>query len=110
MSRGTDWIDILLGPNNTAMAEIGAGVHSHTVGLTGQALDVCLPWWTSAFNALSFGEAPQASHATLTANSGVTYEMAGVQSCLTARRSPPGVKTLGPREWVGQATRKAAGI
>jgi hypothetical protein len=49
------------------------------VALTGQAQDVFLYWWTSAFTQVLHGDAAQGSSASLFADFGSTYELTGVQ-------------------------------
>jgi PEP-CTERM motif len=78
-SPGTDWSQILFGAGETAMTEYGTGTFSHTVPVTGQAQDVFLYWWTSAFTLLTHDTSPQGSNASLTADFGSTYVLAEVQ-------------------------------
>lgn len=78
-SPGTDWGQILFGAGETALTAFGPGTFSYTAPVSGQAQDVFLYWWTSAFTQVLHGDAPQGSSTSLTADFGSTYVLAGVQ-------------------------------
>lgn len=78
-SPGTDWVNFLFGVGETAMTVFGPGSYSYQAALTGQAMDLYLYYWSSAYTELAHDTFVTGSSAQLTADFGSTYVLQSLQ-------------------------------